>query len=143
MKACSLVLLLSPAFLCAQDTYTLEWSSISGGAGADSPGTGEYTVQSTLGQITAGNPSSGASGEYSVSNGYWTFTLNEPLSLDLVMQLSSTSVTLTWNDTTGIPIRLENSADLQLWNAVNSQPAHPPFIEPAVVRRFYRIMPVP
>src|SRR5262249_21306406 len=123
MKTCSLFVLLGPAVLCAQDTYTLDWSSISGGAQTDNPGAGEFTIQSTLGQITAVAPAGGTPGEYSVSSGYWTFTLDEPLDLDLglTMQLNGAAVTLTWDDSTGIPVRLESSADLQIWVPVNPQ----------------------
>jgi hypothetical protein len=59
------------------------------------------------------------------------------------MQINGGTVTLTWDDSTGATVRLESSTDLQLWAPVEPQPPHPPFIEPAGQRRYFRLMPSP
>jgi hypothetical protein len=143
MKTHRLSLLLSAVTLNAQDTYTLDWSSFTGGGKTQDAEAGEYTIESSLGQMGAQEPPAGATGEFSVSGGYWTFTLNEPLDLGLTMQLTGGNVSLAWDDSTGIPVRLESSVDLQLWEPVTPQPQHPPFLEATFQRRYYRLMPVP
>ena len=143
MKRCSFISLLCATILCAQDIYTLDWSNIGSGANPDVSSAGEYTVQSTLGQFGAAD-AAGGDGEFSVSGGYWSFTLNEPLDLGLAMQIDGGTVTLSWNDSAEIPVRLESSPDLQLWQPVSPEPPHPPILDVSgVKRRFYRLMPVP
>jgi len=139
MKTCSLSVVLSAAVLSAQDSYTLDWSALTGGGSTAGSGTGEYTVAASLGQFAAATTA--GTGEYRVSGGYWTFTLNEPLDLGITMQLSGGAVSLTWDDSTGVPVQIESSADLQLWIPLNTQP--PPFLDSSAQRRFYRLMPVP
>jgi hypothetical protein len=82
-------------------------------------------------------------GEFSLSGGFWTFTLNEPLALGLDIEVNGDTVILTWDDSAGIPVVLERSADLQIWASVDPLPANPPFLESTVWRQFYRLMPVP
>jgi hypothetical protein len=123
----------------AQDSFTIAWSTISGGSGA-SAGPAEFTLAgSSVGQLSAGK-SPGEPGEFDVSGGYWTFEFEPPppLDLNLRMQLDGGTVTLTWDDS-GPPAVLESSTDLQLWEAVDPQPAAPPFIEPEGARRYYRL----
>jgi hypothetical protein len=125
----------------AQDSFTIAWATVSGGSGA-SAAPGEFTLAgSSVGQISAGKPS-GEPGEFNISGGYWTFEFEPPppLNLNLRMQLDGGTVTLTWDDN-GPPVVLESSADLQLWEPVDPQPAAPPFIEPEGARRFYRLTP--
>jgi hypothetical protein len=144
MKTVLLLFLLTASGLTAQDIYTLDWSLITGGGQSADAGAGEFTVESTLGQVSAGTPAGGTSGEFGVSSGYWSFTLNEPLDLGLAMQITGSGVTLTWDDSSGIAVQLESSPDLQLWQAVYPQPQFPPFLDVTGARRhFYRLMPVP
>ena len=122
----------------AQDSFTIEWSSIDGGGGPVT-GDGEFTLTgSSLGQATAGDPDDGPPGEFAISGGYWTFDLEPPPELNLAMQLDGDTVTLTWADG-GFTVVLESSADLDLWEPVDPQPAGPPFQEPSGQRRFYRL----
>ncbi len=144
MKTCSFLIALSIAPLSGQeDVFTLDWSSFSGGGHSAFEGGGEFSVEGTLGQFSGGAVPSGQSGEFSVSGGYWTFTLNEPLDLGITMQFNGSTVTLTWDDSAGIPVLLESSADLELWVPVQPQPWYPPFPDASARRRFYRLMPVP
>jgi hypothetical protein len=143
MKTCNLLFIVSTAALAAQDDFTLDWSSISAGGLIETAGPGEFTIEGTIGQLAADEPASGPTGEFSISGGYWAFTLNEPVDLGMTVHLGGGVVTLTWDDSTGIPVVLESSGDLQLWEPVNPQPPHPPFIEPAGQRRYYRLMPSP
>ena len=131
------------AFHCgsaaAQDSFTVAWSSISGGGGGDSTEPAEFTLAgSSVGQFSAGEPT-GEPGEFSLNGGYWSFEFDPQLpDLHLAMLREGGSVTLTWDD--GItPVVLESSADLELWAPVDPQPAGPPFVEPEGDRRYYRL----
>jgi len=129
--------LVTPA--TAQDSFTIAWSTISGGSGA-SPSPGEFTLAgSSVGQLAAGRPS-GEPGEFDVSGGYWIFTFEPPIDLHLAMNLDGGTVTLTW-DASARPVILESSPDLELWQAVDPQPDGPSFTEPEGERRFYRLTP--
>jgi hypothetical protein len=145
MKTYCLALMITMAPLCGQEEIlTLEWSSLSGGGQAAAAGAGEFTVEGTIGQISAESFGGETPGEFGVSGGYWSFTLNEPLDLGLALQLNGNSATLTWDDSTGIPVQLESSLDLQLWQPAYPQPLQPPFLDATGARRqFYRLMPVP
>lgn len=121
----------------AQDSYTIAWSSVSGGGGASS-GPSEFTLTgSSVGQLTAGDPS-GEPGEFNVTAGYWTFLFEPPMDLHLVMQLDGGIVTLTW-DAGGPPVVLQSSADLELWAPVDPQPVTPFFQEAEGARSFFRL----
>jgi hypothetical protein len=83
----------------AQESFTLGWSSLSGGGGA-LHAKGEFTLAgSSVGQFSAGE-ATGEAGEFTVSGGYWTFEF-EPPDLHLAMQLDGGTVTLTWD--AGVP----------------------------------------
>jgi hypothetical protein len=124
----------------AQDTFSVEWSTLDGGGGP-STATGAFTLEGSIGQFAAGDSGGAPTGEFSVSSGYWTFE-PEPLDGGLVMHLSGGTVSLTWNPAP--PMILESSANLSLWTPVTPQPSTPFFQEPATaVRRFYRLVPGP
>ena len=123
----------------AQESFTLAWSSVSGGGGGPSSSTAEFTLGgSSVGQMTAGD-ASGEPGEFDITGGYWTFPY-EPLDLHLTMQLLSSTVILTW-DAPPTPVVLESSEDMTLWAPVVPQPATPFFQEAEGTRRFYRLVP--
>ena len=127
----------SARLLPAQESFTIPWSAISGGGGA-STAPAEFTLAGTsVGQLTAGDPS-GAPGEFNLTSGYWTFPFEPPMDLHLAMQLDAGAVTLTW-DANGPPVVLESSADLELWAPVNPQPNGPSFVETEGARRYYRL----
>ena len=140
MKAIALLILLSVLTsrdLPAQESFTIAWSSLDGGGGP-SAGPAEFTLGgSSVGQAAAGG-GTGEPGEFSVAGGYWTFPY-EPLP-DLVMQLDSGTVTLTWSPA-AVPVVLESSEDMELWAPVDPQPATPFFQEPEFGRRYYRLSP--
>jgi hypothetical protein len=141
---CFILFLLGSVRSMAQDEFRLEWSIISGGGTTSSSGTGgEFTHEASVGQFAVANAANDPGSEFTLSGGYWTFILNEPLDLGLAMQINSNEVTLTWDDSTGTPVQLESSRDLQLWEPVIPQPQHPPFREAVIQRRYYRLMPVP
>jgi hypothetical protein len=60
-------LLLAPATALAQ-SYAIEWFTIAGGGGQSAGG--QYVLNGTLGQHSAGGPMTG--GPWSVHSGYWT-----------------------------------------------------------------------
>jgi hypothetical protein len=123
----------------AQDSFTLAWSSVSGGGGGSS-GPAEFTLAgSSVGQLSAGE-SSGGKGEFTVTSGYWTFDFEPPPDRNLTMQLDGSTVTLTW-DAGGPPVVLESSEDLELWTPVDPQPTTPFFQEPEGARRYFRLVP--
>ena len=135
------LLLLPGAPLFAQDAYSVSWSTFDGGGGPSS-GEGEFTLGgSSLGQMSAGREEDGEFGEFSVTGGYWTFEL-EPLEVHLTLRLEGGDVILTW-DENAPPVILESSADLQLWEPVDPQPAGPPFLESQTDRKFYRLIRAP
>ena len=124
----------------AQESFTLAWSSVSGGGGGASPAAAEFTLGgSSVGQMSAGD-ASGEPGEFSITTGYWTFPFEPPMDLNLTMQLDGSTVTLTW-DAGGPPVVLESSEDMELWAPVDPQPATPFFQEPESARKFYRLVP--
>ena len=141
MKMHCLILLLGAARSMAQDEFSIDWSLISGGATTTAGAAGEFTLEASIGQFAAIDAAVDPGSEFSLSGGYWTFSLNEPLDLGLAMQRNGGTVTLTWDDSTGIPVILEGSTDLQLWVPVNPQPRHPPLLEAVGQRRFYRLVP--
>ena len=127
----------SARMLPAQESFTIAWSAISGGGGA-STAPAEFTLAGTsVGQLTAGDPS-GEPGEFNLTSGYWTFPFEPPVDLHLAMQLNGGTVTLTW-DANGPPVVLESSADLELWAPVDPQPVTPFFQEPEGARSFFRL----
>jgi hypothetical protein len=141
MKIRFLILLLSTVPGMAQDEFSIGWSLISGGGTTTAGAAGEFTIEASIGQFAAIDAAVDPGSEFSLSGGYWTFALNEPLELGLAMQINGGTVSLTWDDSTGVAVKLESSTDLQLWTPVNQQPLHPPFLEPTGQRRFYRLMP--
>jgi len=131
--------LCGPGF--AQESFTLAWSSVSGGGGGASPAAAEFTLGgASVGQMTAGD-ASGEPGEFDITGGYWTFEFEPPMpDLNLTMQLDGGTVTLTW-DAGGPTVVLESSEDMELWAPVAPQPAAPFFQEPEGGRKFYRLVP--
>jgi hypothetical protein len=128
----------------AQDEFRIDWSLISGGVATSAGAAGEFSIDASIGQFAAIDAAVDPGSEFSLSGGYWSFTLNEPLDLGLAMQISGGTVSLSWDDSTGVRVQLESSADLQLWQPVSPQPQHPPFLDVTGARRqFYRLMPAP
>src|SRR6187399_1210445 len=105
MKTCILSCLLTTAALYGQDYFSIDWSSVPGGGGSAESSPDEFSVESTIGLLTTGAGSAGIPGEFGVSSGYWTFTLNEPLDLGLALDIAGGSLTLTWDDATGVAVR--------------------------------------
>ena len=143
MKTRCFIFLLVAASGPAQDEFKIDWSMISGGGTMTAGVAGEFSVEASIGQFAAISAARDPGSEFSLSGGYWTFTLNEPLDLGLAMHRTGGAISLTWDDSTGIEVRLETSPDLQLWTPVYPQPAHPPFTDVMNARTFYRLMPVP
>ena len=130
----------TPGALCAQESFALAWSSVTGGGGGASPAAAEFTLGgASVGQMTAGD-ASGEPGEFDLTGGYWTFEFEPPMDLNLTMQLTGGTVTLTW-DAGGPTVVLESSEDMELWAPVAPQPATPFFQEPEGGRKFYRLVP--
>jgi hypothetical protein len=138
----TLLPLLFAAALRADDTFTIPWSTLSGGGIVNStPAPGEFTLTgATIGQLASDSESGGPPGEFDLTEGYWTFAFEPSPDLHLTMQLSGGTVTLTW-DQPAAPVILESSADLELWAPLNPQPATPFFQEPEGARKFYRLVP--
>ena len=135
-------LLVAASAAAGQDTFRIEWSTIDSG-GSPPPGTGEFTVAGSIGHFDTGSATGEPPGEFDITGGYWTFDLETPLDLGLKMQLDGGTVTLTWDGSTDIPVVLESSVDLQLWEPVSPQPSAPLFLEPAGTRRYYRLTRAP
>ena len=141
----TLTLLFTSLAVCStlarsQESFTLAWSSVSGGGGASAEAA-EFTLGgSSVGQMAAGD-ASGEPGEFDITGGYWTFEFEPPVpDLNLAMQLEGGTVTLTW-DAGGPPVVLESSEDMELWMPVDPQPPTPFFQEPEGARKFYRLVP--
>jgi hypothetical protein len=64
------LILASALKLTARDTFTIAWSSIDGGGGPPFGATESTLAGSSLGQVAAGDPDSGAPGEFSITGGY-------------------------------------------------------------------------
>ena len=135
--------MLSAAVLRAQSTFTIDWSSITSGSTA-SPGTGECSLTGSVGQLAPGIPAGGAAGSFSLTGGYWAAE-ESPMELGLAMQRTGNTVTLTWDGSRGIPVVLEQSADMRTWVPVSPQPTGASFTEniATVSRRSYRLRRAP
>ena len=78
-------------------SYTIDWSKISGGGGTST--NGQYAVTGTIGQPDAGVAMSG--GNYSVTGGFWSLisvvqTAGLP---NLILTHNGNTVTVSWPDT--------------------------------------------
>jgi hypothetical protein len=135
MKTC-LLLMLGAAPAIAQDSFTIDWIAI-GGSSHTAAG-GEFSLTGFIGQPVPGESGGGSAGEFSLTGGFWTLE-ETPMELGFAMRREGGTVTLTWDNTRGIPVVLESSANLNLWAPVVPQPAGPPFTESAASRRYYRL----
>ena len=136
MKSTALLLLLGITAASAQ--YSLEWSTSDAGGGESAGGT--YSLHGTIAQTDAAPPLSG--GSISLDGGYWTFSDPQPALPDLVMLLDGGFVVLAWEETP-LPVVLESSADLSLWEPVEPQPESNSWISPQSERSFFRLRAAP
>lgn len=115
--SCFVILALAALSASAQ-TYSIDWSKVSGGGGTSTGGV--YVVSGTLGQHDAGTPMSG--GGFSLTGGFWSFlslvqTPGAPL-LSIRYTTTNTAVVSWPSPSTGF--NLQSATDLGLSNWVNS-----------------------
>lgn len=94
-------------------SYTVDWSKISGGGGTSSGGV--YSVTGAIGQPDAGVPMSG--GNFSVSGGYWSLiaVVQTAGSPTLTLSHSGAGVMISWpSSSTGFV--LQQNSDLATAN---------------------------
>ncbi len=114
----ALILIVAGALGASAQTYSIDWSKISGGGGTSTGGV--YAVTGTIGQHDAGTTMSG--GNFSLTGGFWGFlslvqTPGAPL---LSIRYTTTnSAVVSWpSPSTGF--NLQSATDLTLSNWVNS-----------------------
>ena len=116
--SCFVILLALSVLSASAQTYSIEWSKVSGGGGTSTGGV--YAVSGTLGQHDAGTPMSG--GNFSLTGGFWSFlslvqTTGSPL-LSIRYTTTNTAVVSWPSPSTGF--NLQFATDLTLSNWANS-----------------------
>ena len=138
MKLTSAIVLTFAASAAGQESFSIDRSTISGGGGLNLPagGSPEFSVSTSIGPFDPA-PAAGPPSEFSVAGGYWNF---DPAIIDanLRIDLAGGTVHLAW-DAVAIPVILESSADLSLWEAVQPQPSTPSYSGPSSRIMFYRL----
>ena len=94
------------ASLFAQ-TYSVNWSKISGGCGTST--NGQFAVTGTIGQHDAGGAMSG--GNYSLTGGFWSLisVAQTPGTPTLYISHASNTVTVYWQDVAGWSLEQNNN----------------------------------
>ena len=132
------ILLLLLTTVASHAQYSLGWSTADAGGGDSSGGT--FRLEGTIAQVDAAPPA--ASGTYSIEPGYWTFPDTAPPLPDLSLRLDNGLSILMWSAPV-VPVVLEYTTDLDLWQPVDPPPVENFYIEPESARRFYRLRPGP
>jgi len=109
----AIVLLLAVFELGAQ-TYSVDWSKITGGGGASTSTNGQYAVTGIIGQPDAGGAMTG--GNYAVTGGFWSLisVVQTPGAPTLFMSHSGSTVTVFWQNVAGW--NLQQNGDLAVTN---------------------------
>ena len=112
------VLLALCVFSASAQTYSIDWSKVSGGGGTSTGGV--YAVSGTIGQHDAGTTMSG--GNFSLTGGFWSFlslvqTPGAPL---LSIRYTTTNTALVSWQSPSTGFNLQFATDLALSNWVNS-----------------------
>lgn len=88
-------------------SYSVDWSKVSGGGGSSTSGV--YSVSGTVGQHDAGGPMSG--GSYSVNGGFWSLisVVPTPGAPPLAINRSGSTVTVYWRNVPGWSLQQNSS----------------------------------
>jgi hypothetical protein len=113
MKTPSLAILLlaTPWLYITAQTYSIDWSSISGGGGESTGGV--YAVTGAITQVDTSRKMTG--GDFTLHGGFWSFiaVVQTPGAPRLTIQVTSANdVLLAWPDS-GENWRLQKTTDLQ------------------------------
>ncbi len=139
MKLFYLTLGLLVPILGSAQNYSIDWSTIDGGAGSSTGGV--YSVSGTIGQPDAGGPLT--NGQYSVTGGFWAWPVAvQSVSAPTLVIVPSASDTATISWTPATPgFVLQETLSLAPTNWVNSvSGATNPVTVPAMsAAKFYRL----
>ena len=120
MKPVTLIaLILLAASMAYAQSYSVDWSKISGGGGTSS--NGQFSITGTIGQPDASGAMSG--GNYSVTGGFWSLyqVVQTPGAPTLYISYSGNTVTVYWQDVSGWSLQQNNNlAETSNWLASNS-----------------------
>jgi len=101
----------------ADDTYTIDWYKVAGGAGKSA--NGQYSVSGTIGQHDAGTAMTG--GNYSLTGGFWSLiaVVQTPGAPLLTITHSGNSVVVSWpSPSTGFALQQNsNLANATAWSS--------------------------
>ena len=120
--SCFVILALSVASAAAQ-TYSIDWSKVSGGGGTSTGGV--YAVSGTIGQHAAGTTMSG--GNYALTGGFWSFlslvqTPGAPL-LSIRYTTTNTAVVSWPSPSTGFNLQFATDLTLSNWSNSATSPS--------------------
>jgi hypothetical protein len=88
-------------------TYSIDWSKVSGGGGTSTGGV--YVVSGTIGQPDSGGPMTG--GNYSVTGGFWSLisVVATPGAPALAISHTGGTVTVYWQNVSGWSLQQNSS----------------------------------
>ncbi len=151
IKPSSLVILLLLSTLNPQlstafaQTYSIDWSKVSGGGGASTGGV--YAVSGTIGQHDAGTTMSG--GNYSLTGGFWSLlnvvqTPGAPL-LSIRYTTTNTAVVSWPSPSTGFGLQFATDLTLSNWSGSLPAPTDDGtnrflIVNPPTGNRFFRLV---
>jgi hypothetical protein len=135
--------------LCAANasaqTYSIDWSKVSGGGGTSTGGV--YAVSGTIGQHDAGTTMSG--GNYSLTGGFWSFlslvqTPGAPL-LSIRYTTTNTAVVSWPSPSTGFNLQFATDLSLSNWSNSATAPSDDGtnrflIVNPPSGNRFFRLI---
>jgi hypothetical protein len=100
------LVLLAGILYAAAQSYSIDWSKVSGGGGTSTGG--NYSLTGTIGQPEAGGAMSG--GNYSVTGGFWSLisVVQTPGAPTLYISQSGRTVTVFWQDVAGWNLQQNN-----------------------------------
>jgi len=99
---------------CHAQSYSVDWSKISGGGGTSTGGV--YSVSGTIGQADASGAMSG--GNYSVTGGFWALiqVVQTPGAPTLYISHSGNTVTVYWQAVSGWNLVTTNNLTIPVTN---------------------------
>jgi hypothetical protein len=144
LRHSSFVILALCALSASAQTYSIDWSKVSGGGGTSTGGV--YAVTGTLGQHDAGTAMSG--GNFSLTGGFWSlFAVPTPGAPLLSIRYTTTNTAVISWPSSSTGFGLQFATDLTLSNWSGSLPAPTDdgtnrflIVNPPTGNRFYRLV---